>query len=334
LTDFARVLLLRRTNSEKAIAVADKALLTNPKDKGLRLLKAITLPFVNKEEESTKILRELTAEDYAPAIFKLCSRLTGAEDEATLKETIKLWEHYTTLEPYDPRAYRELGTAYMFESDTAQAEVAYRKAIELEPTGSESYKSLVIFLALYDRFGEVKQVFAAFDQHKDTDVDLMVEAIRQLYVQSEGARAVKLAEIDPAKVKGNSEANLLLGRIHLEEKRYAVALNYFNLSAQIDKTSSSPYVAIATLHRKQSRWSAALKAADHAISLDEEDCEAYYERACALARLGRLKEAMSALEKSIEIDSDHLDTISDEADLKALSTMPAFKKLLAPPEKP
>jgi hypothetical protein len=54
-----------------------------------------------------------------------------------------------------------------------------------------------------------------------------------------------------------------------------------------------------------------------------------------LARLGRLKEAMSALEKSVEFDPDHLDSIPDEADLKPLSSLPAFKKLLAPPpEKP
>lgn len=334
LTDFARVLLLMRTNSEKALAVADKALLTNPKDKGLRFSKAQTLPFLNKSEESTKILRELTAEGYTPAIFKLAFRLSCAEDEATQKEVIKLWEHYTSLEPYDPRGFRELGTAYSVVDNLAQAEAAYRKAIELEPTGSDNYLPLVIFLALNDRFADARQVFAAFDQHKDTDVDLIVEAIRQLYLQSEGARAVKLAEIDPAKVKGSSQATLLLGRIHLDEGRYAVALNYFNLSAQIDKTSSSPYVAMATLHRKQSRWNAALKAADHAISLDEEDCEAYYERACALARLGRLKEAMSALEKSVEIDPDHLDSMTEEADLKALSSLPAFKKLLAPPEKP
>ena len=334
LTDFARVLLLTRTNSEKAIEAADKALSANPKDKGLRFLKALALPFVNKSEESMKILRELSAEDYVPAIFKLADRLSIPEDDATIKEDLKLWEHYTSLEPYDPRGYRALGAAYTLENNMAQAEVAYRKAIELEPTGGDSYKSLVVFLALNDRFADVKQVFAAFNQHKDMDLDLMLEAIRQLYLQSEGARAIKLAEIDPAKVKGSSEATLLLGRIHLDEGRYAVALNYFNLSAQIDKTSSSPYVAIATLHRKQSRWNAALKAADHALSLDEEDCEAYYERACALARLGRLKEAMSALEKSVEIDPDHLDTMTDEADLKALSSMPAFKKLLAPPEKP
>jgi Flp pilus assembly protein TadD len=335
LTDFARVLLLTNVNREKAIAVADKALTTNPKDKGLRFLKAEALSFPNHSDESTKILRELSAEDFAPAIFKLASILSASEDEASHKEAVKTWEHYTVLEPYDPRAFRELGTSYSVVGNLAQAEVAFRKAVELEPASADNYMPLVIFLAMNDRFADVKPVFAAYDQHKDVDVDLMAEVIRQLYYDSEGARAVKLADTEPARVKGSAEANLILGKIHLEDGRYAVALNHLNLSAQIDKTLSSPYVAMATIHRKQSRWSAALKAADQAIKLDEEDCEAYYERACALARLGRLRDAMAALEKSVDLDPDHVEWIPDEADLKPLSALPAFKKLLAPsPDKP
>lgn len=335
LTDFARVLLLMKDNPEKAVAVADKALALNPKDKGLRFLRALALPVADHSEESTKILRELSAEDYAPAIYKLASFQSVAEDEPTQKEAVKSWEHYTSLEPYDPRAFRELGTAYSVVGNLVQAEAAFRKAIELEPASSDNYLPLVLFLVLNDRIADTKQTFAAYDQHKDTDVDLMATAIRQLYYESEGASAIKLAESDPARVKDSADANLVLGRIHLEDGRFAVALNYLNLSAQLDKTSSSPYVAMATLNRKQSRWSAALKAADHAISLDNEDCEAYYERACALARLRRLKEAMTALEKSVDLDPDHLEWIPDEADLKPLSSLPAFKKLLASqPEKP
>jgi Flp pilus assembly protein TadD len=335
LTDFARVLLLMTKTPDKAIAVADKALATNPKDKGLRYLKALSFSYAGHSDESTKILRELSAEDYAPAIFKLATVLSRAEDEPSKKEAVKVWEHYTALEPYDPRAFRELGTAYSAVADLAQAEAAFRKAIELEPASVDSYTALVIFLVLNDRFADVGQVFAAYDQHNDTDDDLMVEVIRQLYFESENARAVKLADSEPARVKVSSQANYLLGKIHLEEGRYAVALNHLNLSAQLDKTSASPYVVMASVHRKQSRWSAALKAADQAIKLDEEDCEAYYERACALARLGRLREAMAALEKSVDLDPDHLEWVADEADLKPLSSLPAFKKLLAPsPEKP
>jgi len=214
----------------------------------------------------------------------------------------------------------------------AQSEVVYRKAIEIDPAGSDNYLPLILFLVLNDRFADVKPLFAAFDQHNDTDTDLMLEAIRQLYYEEEGARAIKLADSEPTRLKGSL---LLLGQIHMDAGRYAIALSYFNQAAQFDKTASSPYVAMATLHRKQSRWSAALRAADQAIKLDDEDSEAYYERACALARLGRLKEAMSALEKSMEIDPDQSEYIADEKDLKPLSSLPAFKKLLAPPpEKP
>jgi tetratricopeptide (TPR) repeat protein len=91
---------------------------------------------------------------------------------------------------------------------------------------------------------------------------------------------------------------------------------------------------MSRLHRKQSRFSAALKASDQAIKVDQEYSEGYYERACALARLGRLKEAMAALQKSVELDPDQSGYLADETDLKPLSSLPAFKKLLPQPEKP
>jgi Flp pilus assembly protein TadD len=331
LTDFARVLLLMTENPDKAIAVADKALATNPKDKALRHLKAETLFHHVKVDESTKILRELAAEDYAPAIFKLASILSAGDDEASKKEAVKMWERYTSLEPYDSRAFRELGAAYSVVANLAQAETAFRKAIALEGASADNYLPFVLYLALNDRFADARPVFAAYDQHKDVDVDLLAESIRQLYFEEEGDRAVTLAESEQERTKVSGESNLLLGRVHLEAGRYSLALSHLNQSAQLEKTWSSPYTVMAQVYRKQSRWSAALKAADRAISLDEEDCEAYYERACALARLGRLKEAMSALEKSVDLDPDHIEYMTNEADLKPISSLPAFKKLLEPP---
>ena len=169
----------------------------------------------------------------------------------------------------------------------------------------------------------------------NTDENVFELALDELYFSDEPAAAEKLAASEPARVKGSSGANLLVGRVHLDAGRYAVAFKYFNVAAQLDKKAPGPYVMMASLHRKQSRFAAALKAADQAVNLDREDSEAHYQRACALARLGRLKDAMSALEKSIELDEKQVVYIADEADLKPLSALPAFKKLLAPPpEKP
>ncbi|HEX6717083.1 MAG TPA: transglutaminase domain-containing protein [Pyrinomonadaceae bacterium] len=335
LTDFARVLLLMQQNAAKAIVVADNALKAKPADKSLRLVKALALFRAEKKDDGVKLLRELSGEDYAPAIYQLASHLSSAKDEPTQKELVRLWERYTLLEPHDPRGFSGLADAYSTVGKLVQSEAAYRKAIDLNPANNNGYLDLIIFLTVNNRVTDVKPLLLAFDQHKDKDdEDVLVSVIRRFYFESKGAYAELLAANEPARVKGSSTANLLLARIHMDAGRYVVALNHLNLAAQLDKKSAEPYVLMATLYRKQSRWSAALKAADQALSLDQEDSEAYYERACALARLGRLKEAMSALEKSVDLNPDQTDYIADEQDLKPLSTLPAFKKLLPPPEKP
>ena len=43
---------------------------------------------------------------------------------------------------------------------------------------------------------------------------------------------------------------------------------------------------------------------------------------------------MSALEKAVELDPEQSEWMVDEKDLKALSSLSAFKKLLPQPEKP
>jgi len=77
-----------------------------------------------------------------------------------------------------------------------------------------------------------------------------------------------------------------------------------------------------------------LKAAEQALQLDDENADAHYNRACALARLRRTKEAMEALQKAVDLDPDIVDGLSDEPDLKALASLPEFKKLMPPPAKP
>lgn len=335
LTDFSRVLLLMEKDPVKAIALADNALKAKPADKGLRLVKALSLLGAEKDDDALKLLRELSNEDYAPAIYELADQISYEEDEQSQKETVKLWERYTALEPHDPRGFRKLGYAHTVVRNLGPAEAAYRKSIELNPADSDAYVQLVIFLSLNERVADVKPVLVSYDEHKDTDENVFELALDELYFSDEPAATEKLAASEPTRLKVSSGANLLMGRVHLDAGRYAVALKYFNVAAQLDKNAPGPYVMMASLHRKQSRFAAALKAADQAVNLDREDSEAHYQRACALARLGRLKDAMSALEKAIELDEKQADYIADEADLKPLSALPAFKKLVAPPpEKP
>ena len=301
-TDYVRVLLLINKDASKGLAAADAVLKTKPNDQNLRYLKALALLNLSRDDEATKLLRELVTEGLPIAVYKLADRLTISDDEDEKREAISLYERYATLEPHDSRVFHDLALAYD-KVDLVKAESALRRVVELNQHDGNGYINLIVFLAKRGRLAEVKPVLIASDKNTTSDDDVFGNAFRYLYYETQPQPAKALAASEPARLKTNAQANLYLGTMHFEDGKYALALNFLNASAQLDKKSSEPYVMMAQVHRKQRRWSAALNAAQHAISLGQNDSEAHYERACALARLGRIKDAMSSLEKAVELDS-------------------------------
>ena len=332
-TDLSRVLILIQRDAAKALAAAEGALKTNPTDRVLRMLKAAVLMELEKEDEGIKLLRELTKEDFAPAVYRLANYLDVSDDENEKKEAITVYEHYVRLEPYDPRALHDLAAAYDNAEDYVKAEAAYRKLVDLKPTDAVGYIDLATFLVFQDRLGEAAPVLVAADKNTDKDDDVFGAIMRVLASVDDSSYAIKFAASEPQRMKNSSTGNYFLGQAHTDNGNYVLALKFLQTAAQIDTGWDEPYITMAQIYRQQSRFTAALKAADQAIELDEEDGEAHYERACALARLGRIKEAMATLAKAIEIYPDQAEWMAEEKDLKALARLPAFKKLLPQPEK-
>ena len=334
MSDFSRLLALVDAESEKAVPVADELLKSNPKDEGLRYLKALALLNAEKLEDGVSLLTELSNENYAPAVLRLARHYRDSDDEAERTKSRELFERYSTLEPYDPRGFRELGDANDPANRPAEAEAAYRKALALDAGEPNNYTNLITMYLRTNRLAEVRPLLVASDKHMAADEDLFGALMQQVVFVDGLKMAEQLAASEPARMKTSMLANVGLGHALFGAARYVEAERVFNTAAQIDKKSTSPHIALAGVYRKQSRWQAALKAADHAIALDPQDSEAYYQRACALARMRRLREAMTALTKSVELDEDQVIYIEEEEDLKPLSSLPQFKKLLPAPEKP
>jgi Flp pilus assembly protein TadD len=326
---------LVQQDSARALAAADEVLKTKPQDQGMRLLKAIALSQLeNREAEAIKLLRELSKEDFAPAVYRLAYSLGISEDENEKKEAITFYEQYVRLEPYDPRGLHELAAAYDGASDFVKAESTYRKFLDLDPGNSIGYSDLVTFLVMRNRLGEAGPVLVAAEKNVGADRDVFGAVMIDLADLDDSTYAIKFAASQPERMKTSSDANLALGRMYTYSGKYALALPLLHTTMKLDNEWDEPYLVLALLHRKQSRFAAALQAADQAIKLDEEDSDGYYERACALARLGRIKEAMSSLEKAVELLPERAEWMASEKDLKPLANLPAFKKLLPPPEKP
>jgi tetratricopeptide (TPR) repeat protein len=332
-TDFGRVLLLSGKDEAKAGRLADEFLKSKPKDAGLRYLKALSLLDEKTMADATKLLAELSDEGSAPATFKLAYHYRFSQDEADRQKAIALYQRYISLEPHDSRGFRDLAHVYGWAKQFTEAEAAYRKALALDPEELNNYSNLIELLVTQDHFGELRSLFAAGEKYQQKNQDLFGTVIQDLCLSEEYKTAEKVAESDPLRMKTSFNANLALGRVFIEAKRYVEARRLLTTAVQLDATSSEPHIQLSRLYRKQSQWVAALKAADEAIKLEPDYSEGYYERACALARLRRFNEAIAALTKAVELDPDEAEFLTDEADLKPLSSLPAFKKLLPPPEK-
>lgn len=332
MSDFVRVWLLLDQDSAKAQRVADELLKVNQKDRGLRYLKSLALFAQEKDEDGVKLLSELAGEGHGPAVYRLAEYLLNSEDEKDWQSALELYQRYTTIEPRDPRGFRDLGTAYHNFERLPESEAAYRKAIELDPGDVYNYRNLIEFFVEHDRIAEVRPLLVTGEKYQGSK-DLFGMVFQDLRSSDEIEPLVKFAASEPARMKTSMLANYSLGYAYMEAERYVEAERVLITAAQIDKKSSDPHVLLAVVYRRQSRWAAALKAANQAISIGAEDSEAYYQKACALARLGRIKEAMAALTKSVELDPDQAYYIAEQEELKPLAGLPEFKKLL-PPEDP
>ncbi|HEX6045572.1 MAG TPA: tetratricopeptide repeat protein, partial [Pyrinomonadaceae bacterium] len=326
LSDFVRAVLLFESDPAKSAEIIERGLKAKPGDQNLRYLKALALMASDKKDESLKLLAELANEQpaHAHAVFTLAGQTADTQPAAA----IELYKKYTSLEPFDPRGYRELAVLYENNQQIALAEANYRKQIVTDTVDVSGYLSLIRLLALNDRIPEIAPVMVEADRYVGTDEDLMATVLDDLYEYADLDDAQKLADSEPQRMRTSVGANLALANIYLRDDRPREALTFINRAVQIDPKVAEAHISLSEAYIKLSRLPDALKAANHAVSLDQNNAWAHRQRARVLARLGRTKEAISAIEKALELDPESVEFIKLDPELKSLKKIPAFQKLL------
>jgi transglutaminase-like putative cysteine protease/Tfp pilus assembly protein PilF len=328
-TPFLRVLMLLEKDPAKAIAIADKALAQDSSNQPVRFLKALALfDIEERRAEGRELIIQLTKDPkpYAPAVFKLANLDAYEQDVNKRMAVVELYQHYLKLEPYDCRAYSRLARQFEYLNNTPSAEAAYHKAVECDPSSEHRYTDLAIFFAGQKRWIDVAAVLAnAETKAKDIFSDVM----RSLSYEDEPAVIEAFAASQPQRMRKSSAAHLLLAQVKFDKGQKVSAISLVKKAIALEPQSSEGHLVLSEFYRGMSRWRAALQAAETALALDEKNARGHFDRACALARLGKTEEAITALNRAIEIEPYYSESLADEPDLKPLSNLPAFKKLIA-----
>jgi transglutaminase-like putative cysteine protease/tetratricopeptide (TPR) repeat protein len=330
-SDFVRVLLVMEKDPKASIAIADLALKNDPKNRGLRHLKALVLARNESHEDAIQLWKELATEakPFGPALLYLARQYDNAEDKAKQKLAIEFYTRYGELEPEDPRTHVALARLYENSDDDVHAEAEHRAALKSDPANTEQFVDFAAFLARRKRLREAASVIDEADKKAGVEDDLFGDLMVQLYLTDEKTVPEELARSQPQRMEKSAVANLYLGYLRLENGKSLQAIPLLKKAAALKNDWVEPHGAMARGYRTLRNWTAALNAADTAIKIDPEDSDGYFNRACALARLGRIKEALKSLEKAVELDPDLPELLTEEADLRVLASNPAFKKLIA-----
>ncbi len=325
MSPYLRALSALSEDAKVALEVIDKSLAEDPKDRRLRFAKAQTLYALDNKAESVKLLEDLTREEYLPAIYYLAETLYS--DETARARAIELYERYAALMPVDPRPHEMLGDLYTMEKNFERAEAAYRAAIARDQKEASRYDDLAGFLMRQSRFEEAIKAIDESVPHGGNAEEMFSDLIASCW-DGEEEIAENLAASQPARMSKNAAANLQLGYLRLQRDQTAKALLSFKKALELKPDMVEAHSSISEAYRKLKNYRAALLSADKAIKLDAEDASGHYNRACALARLGRRAEAIFALKRAIELDEEYAVGLEEEEDLKPLSAMAEFRKLV------
>lgn len=146
------------------------------------------------------------------SLFEKAQRLL---DDARYREAASLLKKIVNADPADFQAWTELGTAHLMGGDIAEAEKAYRRAIQERPTFALALLNLGRVLINQKRYAESIDPLLGATQARPDSADahfLLGETYLKL---KQGSKAVpqlnEALRLDP---QGKAEAHLLLGSLY------------------------------------------------------------------------------------------------------------------------
>jgi serine/threonine protein kinase/Tfp pilus assembly protein PilF len=216
-----------------------------------------------------------------------------------------------------------------------QADLASRKALELEPDLAEAHVARGLAVSLSKRYDEAEREFEAAMRLDPKLYEAAYFFARARLSQGQPLEAAKLFERAAALRPEDYQAPTLLGQAYHAAGRDVDSKNSYRRAVQLvnERLELNPDDARALIMGALSMAvlgdpTHALDFVDRAVAVDPDDPAVLYNIACAYASLGKPDESIAILERAVDKGYAHKEWMDNDPDLEPIRSSPRYQALL------
>ena len=262
--------------------------------------------YANAENLALSISKKYPNHKYAWKILAAVFDQTNRNLEA-----LRANQNALKIDPYDPEIYLCLGNNFHRQEKLDDAELNFKKAVNLNPSYLPALYNLGLILNKKQRFDDSISFFKKV-------INLKPDFANGYY--SLGLTQFNLGKLDSAIINLKKATELKpeypqaffnLGVVMRELGRKIESLEYFQQSINLKKNYTRAYNLLGVTHKELGQYDEALKNFHEAINLEPNYAEAFNNLGNALKELGRFEESNFYFRKAIDLKPDYADAYNN-----------------------
>ena len=227
-----------------------------------------------------------------------------------------------------PCAHHDLGIVYFASQRYVEAELQFKKAIQLDSTLIRAYNFLGRVYTNAGRFTEAEQQFKKTIQLDSTQAiaynNLGVVYLSTGRLAEAEQQFKKTIQLDSTIV----EAYNNLGIIYRNTLHNAEAEQQYKKAIQVDSTYTKAYNNLGVLYGETQRYAEAEQQFKKSSQLDSTNYVVFYNLTCLQSRQNQMEQAYETLEKALKNGYSEYERMHDDPDLAPLRSMPEWAALM------
>ena len=217
-----------------------------------------------------------------------------------LKKAIEQYKKITDVAPKDVDALVMLGRLEKAAQDNAEAEKAYKKALEVDPDNEDALTGLsLVYLDLGNSQAAADTLKTLADKNPSArSLQALAETYEQMKEFGLAADALKKAlALNPPNAGDVRQA---MAQDLIYAQRFPEALQIYESLVADDPTDAQSYLRMSQIYSRQRKFNDARAASDKALAADPANLEIRYNQVTILEAEGKTQQAIQTLKDILE----------------------------------